>query len=147
MEVFMLDNIPEVSPRSATNVDLHVGARVRERRVVIGWSQEKLAETLGLTFQQVQKYEKGINRIGASRLYEIARTLGVPISYFFDEIDEGVEHTPASSPIAEMLSTKDGVEMASAFCRITDMNKRRALLGVARAMGEMPSDPSVSRAS
>lgn len=139
----MPDGITPASNRSATNIDRHIGARVRERRAVLGWSQEKLAETLGLTFQQIQKYEKGINRIGAGRLFEIGQLLGVPISYFYDAIDDEVRYAPAASPIAEMLKTREGVEMASAFCRITDAGKRRALVGIANAMSQTPRDPEM----
>jgi len=78
-------------------VDVHVGARMRLRRTLLGLSQEKLGALIGLTFQQVQKYERGANRIGASRLFDIARVLDVPVSYFFDQIDPA---TAASSPVA-----------------------------------------------
>src|SRR4028119_993964 len=67
-------------------IDVHVGGRVRLRRTVVGWSQERLGEALGLAFQQVQKYERGVNRIGASRLFDLARVLDVPISFFFDDM-------------------------------------------------------------
>ena len=77
----------ERNARRANTVDGHVGARVRLRRMLLGMSQEKLGECLGLTFQQVQKYEKGVNRIGASRLFDLAHVLGVPVQFFYDEID------------------------------------------------------------
>jgi transcriptional regulator with XRE-family HTH domain len=78
---------PDRNPREATNIDAHVGARVRLRRQWLKLSQEKLANALGITFQQVQKYERGDNRIGASRLYDMARALDVPVGYFFDGLD------------------------------------------------------------
>src|SRR5581483_4327424 len=71
-------------------IDVHVGARVRLRRTALGMSQEKLGDAIGLTFQQVQKYERGTNRIGASRLYELSRVLEVPVSFFFEELDHEV---------------------------------------------------------
>ena len=74
------------NPRKSNPVDIHVGGRVRLRRMLLGMSQEKLGESLGLTFQQIQKYEKGANRIGASRLFELARILGVNVQYFFEEL-------------------------------------------------------------
>src|SRR5918992_4717448 len=75
----------EKGARRANPIDLHVGSRVRLRRMLLGMSQEKLAERLGLTFQQIQKYEKGINRIGASRLFDLAQVLGVPVQFFYDD--------------------------------------------------------------
>ena len=75
-------------------VDVHVGQRVRLRRTLLGMSQEKLGEAIGLTFQQVQKYERGANRIGSSRLYDLSRVLDVPISYFFDDMDQQVSGQP-----------------------------------------------------
>ena len=81
-------DLDAANPRKPNPVDVHVGGRVRLRRMLLGMSQEKLGEHLGLTFQQVQKYEKGANRIGASRLFDIARVLDVPIGYFFEEMSE-----------------------------------------------------------
>src|ERR1700733_557037 len=75
--------------RRANPIDVHVGSRVRFRRMLLGMSQEKLGEKLGLTFQQVQKYEKGINRIGASRLFDLAQVLGVPVQFFYEEVPAG----------------------------------------------------------
>lgn len=128
-----------MSHKSPNMIDLHVGARVRMRRVLIGMSQEKLGEALDLTFQQVQKYEKGLNRIGASRLYQIARVLGVPVSYFYDglempEMQIAERETPAQIEV-ENLSASEGIQLNSAFFAITDQNLRRRLLDLVKLLG------------
>jgi len=90
----------KVEPKSAAAagpVEVHVGNRIRLRRTLLGLSQEKLGEALGLTFQQIQKYERGANRVGASRLYDLARVLDVPIGFFFDDMQDGTPK-PAASP-------------------------------------------------
>src|ERR1700719_3453420 len=81
-------------------IDVHVGSRIRLRRTLLGMSQERLGDALGLTFQQVQKYERGMNRVGASRLFDLSRVLDVPISFFFDDLPETVSATysPSSQP-------------------------------------------------
>ena len=119
----------------ATNpVDKHVGSRVRMRRLMLGMSQSKLADGLGLTFQQVQKYEKGTNRMGASRLQHISQLLQVPVPFFF----EGVPHLPgestgngaAPSPayVDEFLASSDGLALTKAFMQIKDMRTRRRIV-------------------
>lgn len=118
-------------------VDVHVGARVRMRRMLIGMSQEKLGESLGLTFQQVQKYEKGSNRIGASRLYQIGSVLGVPIEFFFeglerDQASDGAGH--GASFDTELLSSAEGIQLNSAFFAISDPRLRKRLLDLVKAM-------------
>src|SRR5262244_2816948 len=90
-EALALDGSEEKGSRRANPIDIHVGSRVRFRRMLLGMSQEKLGEKLGLTFQQVQKYEKGINRIGASRLFDLAQVLGVPVQFFYEEAPAGAE--------------------------------------------------------
>ncbi|HYF53967.1 MAG TPA: helix-turn-helix domain-containing protein [Salinarimonas sp.] len=123
-------------------VDRHVGSKVRMRRVLIGMSQEKLGEALGLTFQQVQKYEKGANRIGASRLHQLARVLGVPISYFYDgapvEASEAGGLAEPNPPpyIADFMSTTDGLQLMKAFVRIKDGRVRRRIVDLAQALAE-----------
>lgn len=116
--------------RSPNPVDLHVGARVRMRRKLLGVSQEKLADALGLTFQQVQKYERGANRISASKLFEIARFLGVPPSYFFEglaaEAPTG-EESPAEQSLHQFLMTPEGVELASLLPKLAAKYRRRVL--------------------
>jgi transcriptional regulator with XRE-family HTH domain len=122
--------------KSPSPIDRHIGARIRARRTLIGMSQEKLGEALGLTFQQVQKYEKGTNRVGSGRLQEIGDILGVPVTYFF-EGQEGERKTKEGSPVVqeieEFLSQKDSIELLSAFNAITDTHVRRALINMARA--------------
>jgi transcriptional regulator with XRE-family HTH domain len=114
--------------------DKHVGSRVRMRRMMLGMSQEKLGDALGLTFQQVQKYEKGANRIGASRLQQIAHILQVPVSFFFDGAPElsprTAEFSDAPSPlyVADFLATSEGLALTKAFTRIKDGKLRRRIV-------------------
>ena len=126
-----------VTRKSPNPVDVHVGSRVRMQRMLIGMSQEKLGEALGLTFQQVQKYEKGTNRIGASRLYEIGAVLGVPIEYFFDGLENGALKGAAGlhgSVDVGVLSTAEGIQLNSAFFAIPDPKLRRRILDLIRAL-------------
>ncbi len=116
-------------------IDQHVGSRVRIRRVLTGMSQEKLGEALGLTFQQVQKYEKGTNRIGASRLQHIASILGVAISFFFEGLPSENSGARAqameeadTSHVIEFLSTTEGLQLNKAFARIKDPKIRRRVV-------------------
>ncbi len=142
-------SVPEPD-RSPNPVDLHVGARIRLRRKVLGVSQERLADSLHLTFQQVQKYERGANRVSASKLYEIARSLACPVSYFFEGLMEtGVEAGGPSDNAAEQfmhgfLMTPEGMELAAAFPKIRRGRVRRRLLDLVRCMvdeeAEMPDD-------
>jgi len=124
-------------------MDVHVGARVRLRRMLLGMSQEKLGEHLGLTFQQVQKYEKGVNRIGASRLFELSKVLGVPVQYFYDEAPSGLLREAAAPGFAEsgresyvgdFLATREGLELNKAFSRITDPKVRKAICDLVRSL-------------
>ena len=122
-------------------IDQHVGSRVRMRRVLLGMSQEKLGDSLGLTFQQVQKYEKGTNRIGASRLQEISKTLNVPPSFFFDgspnsaSISEsGFEEKSTSSYVVDFLATAEGLVLNKAFVRIKDPKVRKKIVDLVVAM-------------
>ncbi|HEY4342721.1 MAG TPA: helix-turn-helix transcriptional regulator [Parvibaculum sp.] len=132
-------------PRKSPNpIDIHVGGRVRMRRMLVGMSQEKLGDSLGLTFQQVQKYEKGANRIGASRLYQIARVLGVPIEFFYDGVategqTEGFAESDASHFEIDMLSTSEGIQLNSAFFSIRDPKVRKKVLELVKALGDMGS--------
>lgn len=118
--------------KSPNPTDKHVGARVRMRRMMLGLSQEKLAAGLGLTFQQVQKYEKGTNRIGASRLQQIAGVLQVPVSFFFEGQPHACEVQFTASAdehhaITGFLTTADGIAIARAFGRIHDPKLKRAI--------------------
>lgn len=128
-----------VAMKKAPNpVDKHVGSRVRMRRILIGMSQEKLGESLGLTFQQVQKYEKGTNRIGASRLQQISQILGVPVEFFFDGAPTaesgisgpsgGFSDSAETRYVADFLSTSEGVQLTRAFVKIRDPKLRRKIV-------------------
>lgn len=124
-------------------VDVHVGSRVRLRRMLLGMSQERLGENLGLTFQQIQKYEKGINRIGASRLYQVARALGVPVSFFFDELHADASGSTTSSSessdltsVRELLETSDGLSLAKSFAQIEDPAVRRRLVDLVKTLSK-----------
>ena len=131
--------IVQVDAEGPNPVDVHVGTRIRMRRKVLGMSQEKLAERLGLTFQQVQKYERGANRVSASKLYQAARALQTPISYFFEGLAEpdsesGAKADSAERAIGDFLSTPEGLELASVFPKIRDAGVRRQMLELVRAM-------------
>jgi len=114
--------------------DKHVGSRVRMRRMMLGMSQEKLGDGLGVTFQQVQKYEKGTNRIGASRLQQIAHALRVPVSFFFEGAPTSsggraeVGEAPSPAYVSDFLATADGLALTKAFMRIKDARLRRRIV-------------------
>jgi transcriptional regulator with XRE-family HTH domain len=115
-----------MAKRAPNPVDRHVGSRIRMRRMMLGMSQEKLADGLGLTFQQVQKYEKGKNRIGAGRLQHISYILQIPVPFFF----EGSPHGEAPSPayVSDFLATADGLALIAAFIRIKEPTLRRRIV-------------------
>jgi len=125
--------------RSPNPIDLHVGGRIRMRRKVLGVSQERLAEALGLTFQQVQKYERGSNRVSASKLYEIARFLGSPISYFFEGLADPTSGEAAvvdgpEQMMHDFLMTSEGLELAAVFPKIPRGRVRRRVLDLIRSL-------------
>lgn len=124
-------------------IDRHVGARIRLRRNMLGVSQEKLAEGLGLTFQQVQKYEKGTNRVGASRLQHIAAILDTPINYFFEEAPSpsacAIEHQDDTPTL--LLTSKDCLALARAFVSIKDETVQQKVLSLVRALGSGKAAP------
>jgi transcriptional regulator with XRE-family HTH domain len=133
----------EKGSRRPNPIDVHVGSRVRFRRMLLGMSQEKLGEKLGLTFRQIQKYEKGINRIGASRLFDLAQVLGVPVQFFYEEapaadssqlVPDGFAERPADNSIVEFLRSRDGLELNKAFVRISDAKARRAIVDLVRSL-------------
>lgn len=136
-----------MSKRNPNPIDVHVGNRVRMRRMLIGMSQEKLGEKLGLTFQQVQKYEKGSNRVSASRLHHMAQILNVPVQYFFDDLPEGSgseEHAGFSESaepnlIMSFLSTSEGLQLTRAFNEITDTDVRRRVVDLVKSLASRPS--------
>ena len=125
-----------MAKKAPNPIDKHVGSRVRMRRMMLSMSQEKLGDALGLTFQQVQKYEKGTNRIGASRLQQIAYILQVPVSFFFEgapAVASGVRHdglseAPSPAYVSDFLATSDGLALTKAFMRITDSKLRRRIV-------------------
>jgi transcriptional regulator with XRE-family HTH domain len=122
-----------MSTKAPNPVDKYVGSRVRMRRIMLGMSQEKLGEALGLTFQQVQKYEKGTNRIGASRIQQISGILQVPVSFLFEGGPGGVNadgSSEAASPayVSDFLATSEGLALTRAFTRITDSKLRRSIV-------------------
>ena len=121
-------------------IDKHVGARVRMRRMMVSMSQEKLGENLGITFQQIQKYEKGTNRIGASRLQQISIVLGVPVAFFFEgapsvgpEVD-GMAENQSPAYVADFLATSDGLTLTRNFMRIPDPKVRRKIVDLVIAI-------------
>lgn len=117
-------------------VDRHVGLRIRMRRKEMGVSQERLAEALGITFQQVQKYERGANRVSASKLWEIAGTLRTPVSYFYDGLEgQSGGGSPQTSAQA-FLSSSEGLELLAAFPRITEPAIRRKLVELVRVVAD-----------
>lgn len=128
-------------------VDIHVGSRVRLRRTLLGLSQEKLGEAVGLTFQQIQKYERGANRIGASRLFEFSRILDVPVSFFFDDMadrpkatddsEEGLalSDQPQAPLEPDPLTRRETLELVRAYYRIGDPQVRKRLFELAKSLG------------
>jgi transcriptional regulator with XRE-family HTH domain len=131
------------SSKRANAVDAQIGNRVRLRRMLVGMSQERLGELLKVTFQQIQKYERGTNRISASRLFQVSKVLGVTIDYFYDalQVADGIvetpgfaEHTSEEGEMLTFLSTREGIELNRAFQRITDPAKRRAVVELVRTM-------------
>ncbi len=125
-----------IGKKAPNPIDKHVGSRVRMRRMMLNMSQEKLGDALGLTFQQVQKYEKGTNRIGASRLQQISHILQVPVSFFFDGAPhvqgaartDGVGEAPSPAYVSDFLATSDGLALTKAFMRIGDSKLRRRIV-------------------
>jgi transcriptional regulator with XRE-family HTH domain len=121
-------------------IDIHVGNRVRMRRRMLGMSQERLAEQLGLTFQQVQKYEHGRNRISAGRLQQLSHILDVPISFFFESTPESAGpvadkgEVPSSTDVSDFLAAADGQALLKAFMRINDKSVRRSIVRLLEAV-------------
>jgi transcriptional regulator with XRE-family HTH domain len=129
--------------RDPNYIDVHVGSRIRMRRQLINMSQERLGELLGITFQQVQKYEKGTNRISASRLFYAAKTLGVPVQFFFDglpgvDAEGGLNESAGDEFVASMM-TPEGIQLAKAFKDADTGTKRKLIAGLARLIVDMKS--------
>ena len=130
-------------------IDVHVGTRIRLRRTLLGMSQERLGEALGLTFQQVQKYERGVNRVGASRLFDLSRVLDVPISFFFDDMPDNLASTFGAQPgrrpanmldsgetgADETLNRRETLELVRAYDRLTDPSVRKRVFDLIKSMG------------
>ena len=131
-------------------VDIHVGGRIRLRRTLMGMSQERLGDALGLTFQQVQKYERGVNRVGASRLFDLSRILDVPISFFYDNMPESVSGVGQGGRTMggfaeqqegfgadESLNKRETLELVRAYYRITDVNIRKRMFDLMKSMAPL----------
>ncbi len=133
--------------RQAHPVDVHVGGRVRLRRVFLGYSQEKLANALGLTFQQIQKYERGANRISASKLYELSRILSVPVTYFFEGVESEGEDSGGGSGAGaaggsaihssdpDFTNQRETLQLISSYYRIPDAKVRAEVLSLLKTLG------------
>lgn len=133
----MLENKKKPNP-----IDIHVGSRIRLRRTMLGMSQEKLGEALGITFQQIQKYEKGTNRVGASRLQNISTILNVPVSFFFEDApgeqaavgSAGFSEAASSNYVVDFLSSSEGLQLNRAFVKINDPKVRRKVVDLVKAL-------------
>lgn len=138
-----------MAKKAPNPIDKHVGSRVRMRRMMLEMSQEKLGDALDLTFQQIQKYEKGTNRIGASRLQQISGILQVPVSFFFegapsvgnDAPIDGLGEAPSPAYISDFLATSDGLALTRAFVRIKDAKLRRRIVDLVEQMAGEEADP------
>jgi len=136
----MIENKKKPNP-----IDIHVGSRVRLRRTMLGMSQEKLGEALGITFQQIQKYEKGTNRVGASRLQNISTILNVPVSFFFEDApgdpstgQPGMAEANSSNYVVDFLSSSEGLQLNRAFIKIPDPKVRRKLVDLVKSLASEP---------
>lgn len=131
-------------PKQTTDVDRLVGLRITALRKARGLSQTALGTAVGVTFQQVQKYEKGTNRISASRLQQISKMLGVPVAFFFDgapadeTIGNGFAEAPATTYVADFLATSEGVQLTKAFVRIKSPRVRRRIVDLVESLGDTP---------
>jgi transcriptional regulator with XRE-family HTH domain len=131
-----------MSKRMPNPIDVHVGTRIRMRRMLVGMSQEKLGEQLGLTFQQVQKYEKGTNRVSASRLFHVAQVLGVTVQYFYEDLPDGAEvgavegfaESGEQAVITNFLNSAEGLQLNRAFHQITDSDVRRRVVELVKSI-------------
>ncbi|MBC8049169.1 MAG: helix-turn-helix transcriptional regulator [Chitinophagales bacterium] len=138
----------ESNGRKPNPVDIHVGSRVRLRRLVIGMSQEKLGEKMSLTFQQIQKYEKGTNRIGASRLFQLSQILDVPMSFFFEDApvrpgaqqQAGFAEAKTETFLMDFLNTREGLELNRAFVKVSDAKIRRKIIDLVRSLSDEASE-------
>ena len=131
-----------MAKKTPNPVDKHVGSRVRMRRMMLSMSQEKLGDALNLTFQQVQKYEKGTNRIGASRLQQISNILQVPVSFFFEGAphvghhSSGMSEAPSPAYVSDFLATSDGLALTKSFMRIKNGKLRRRIVDLVEQIAD-----------
>ena len=131
-----------MAKKQANPIDVQVGNRVRIRRMLIGMSQERLGDLLGLTFQQVQKYEKGVNRIGAGRLFEVSRILNVPVDFFYEGVtaqltgQPGMAEPEGAPPVMEFVSSGEGLQLSLAFMKIKDPKVRKRVLDLVKSLAE-----------
>ncbi len=131
-----------MTKKNPNPIDVHVGNRVRMRRMLVGMSQEKLGEKLGLTFQQVQKYEKGSNRVSASRLYHMSIILGVPVQFFFDDMEvtkegsqgDGLAESGSSAAVMDFLNSSEGIQLNRAFSNIKSATVKRRIMELVKAV-------------
>jgi transcriptional regulator with XRE-family HTH domain len=133
-----------MAKKTPNPIDKHVGSRVRMRRMMLGMSQEKLGDALDLTFQQVQKYEKGTNRIGASRLQQISNILSVPVSFFFEGAPHsgahsGMSEAPSPAYVSDFLATSDGLALTKSFMRIKNAKLRRRIVDLVEHIADEKS--------
>jgi len=151
----MADEQTEKAERESrpSPIDVHVGSRIRLRRTLLGMSQERLGEALGLTFQQVQKYERGVNRVGASRLFDLARVLDVPISFFFDDMPEPLAREYGNGAVRravgfaepqegfddDTLHRRETLELVRAYYRITDPAVRKRVFDLIKSLAPIDS--------
>ena len=140
---------PSDKETRSSPIDAHVGTRIRLRRTLLGMSQEKLGDALGLTFQQVQKYERGVNRVGASRLFDLSRVLDVPIAFFFDDLPDHLAELHGGSMMGragfaerqsgfgtdELMNRRETLDMVHAYYRITDPAVRKRVFELIKSMG------------
>ncbi len=135
------------SARGPNPIDIHVGARVRLRRNLLGLTLQTLAKAVGVTYQQLQKYERGVNRISASRLFNLSHVLDVPISFFFDDLSpvmagagkrqaRGLSEAPAAAHDFDVLSNRETINLIGAYYRVTDPRLRKRVLDLLQAVGE-----------
>jgi transcriptional regulator with XRE-family HTH domain len=125
-------------------VDIHVGKRLRLRRTILGLSQEAIGNAIGVTFQQVQKYERGVNRMGSSRLYEFSKILSIPVSYFFEDMEKGATNVTHASGVAEdapafeheKMSSRETLEMMRAYYRITAPHLRKRVFELIKSIAD-----------
>ncbi|MBY7648984.1 MAG: transcriptional regulator [Candidatus Liberibacter europaeus] len=130
--------------KSPNPIDINVGKRIRLRRTILGMSQEKLGESLGITFQQVQKYEKGTNRVGASRLQSISEALDIPISFFFDVAPAvNSEFSSEENSVIDFLSSPEGLRLNRYFIRIKDVKTRQKIIELLKSIVSIENDKVV----